>query len=135
LVWNLKGHVTIRISHTGTQNSVVSGVFFGSAAPSGPSINGPTALPSGTVGVAYSVTTLGAAGGAAPYTWSAAGLPAGLTINPATGAISGTPSAATGSPFGVTVTVTDSSSICSFRNYSLSIALGTAAASATFLKV
>jgi tRNA A-37 threonylcarbamoyl transferase component Bud32 len=48
-------------------------------------------LPDGTVGVLYPVATLTATGGEAPYTWSATSLPAGLSINPATGAISGTP--------------------------------------------
>jgi uncharacterized repeat protein (TIGR01451 family) len=44
-----------------------------------------------------------------PLTYSATGLPAGLAINSATGAISGTVSfdAAAGSPYSVTVTVTD----------------------------
>jgi len=43
-------------------------------------------------------------------TYSATGLPAGLSINPSTGVISGTPTtASTGSPFSVTVTVTDTS--------------------------
>jgi Putative Ig domain len=45
------------------------------------------------VGIALSLT-LSATGGQAPYTWSATGLPAGVTIDPATGALSGTPSAA-----------------------------------------
>jgi Leucine-rich repeat (LRR) protein len=48
----------------------------------------------------------GAAGGIKPYTFSATGLPAGLSINPATGVISGTPSAPC--PAGTaTITVTD----------------------------
>jgi hypothetical protein len=43
------------------------------------------------------------------FTWSAGGtLPTGLSINPATGVISGTPSTTTGSPFTVTITATDS---------------------------
>ena len=42
-------------------------------------------------------------------TYSATGLPTGLSINPATGLISGTPTTTTGSPFSVTVTVTDTS--------------------------
>ena len=42
-------------------------------------------------------------------TYSATGLPTGLTINPTTGVISGTPTTATGSPFTVHVTVTDTS--------------------------
>ncbi|MFD4748740.1 putative Ig domain-containing protein [Streptomyces rubiginosohelvolus] len=47
-----------------------------------------------------------AEGGTAPYTWKAAGLPAGLSIAPATGTISGTPT--TTGTSNVTVTATDS---------------------------
>ncbi len=52
-----------------------------------------TSLPSGRVTVAYS-QTLQATGGTQPYTWSLASgaLPKGLTLNAATGVISGTPS-------------------------------------------
>jgi subtilisin-like proprotein convertase family protein/secreted trypsin-like serine protease len=49
-----------------------------------------------------------ASGGTAPYSWSASGLPAGLSINSSTGVISGAPTAA--GTYSVTVTVTDSSS-------------------------
>ncbi len=42
-------------------------------------------------------------------TYSATGLPPGLSINTTTGVISGTPTGATGSPFTVHVTVTDTS--------------------------
>jgi len=51
-------------------------------------------LPGGTVGTAYSQTL--AATGTAPITWSisAGALPAGLSLNTATGAITGTPTAA-----------------------------------------
>ena len=53
------------------------------------------ALPGGTVGVAYS-TTVGVTGGVAPYKLSIAQgtLPAGLTLNAASGSIAGTPTAA-----------------------------------------
>ncbi len=47
-----------------------------------------------------------AAGGTAPYTWSATGLPSGLTIAPATGTVSGTPT--TAGNHTVTITATDS---------------------------
>lgn len=51
-------------------------------------------LPDGSVGVPYSAT-LAAAGGTPPYAWSISpGLPAGLALDPATGAIAGTPTAA-----------------------------------------
>ncbi|MFJ3584145.1 putative Ig domain-containing protein [Streptomyces sp. NPDC090127] len=46
-----------------------------------------------------------AEGGTAPYTWSASGLPAGLTIASATGTITGTPT--TAGSHTVTVTATD----------------------------
>jgi hypothetical protein len=52
-------------------------------------------FPSGQVGVAYS-SFLVASGGLPPYTYSITGgsLPTGLTLNPSTGAITGTPTVA-----------------------------------------
>ncbi len=49
------------------------------------------ALPDGTVGQAYAVT-LAAAGGTGPFTYITDGLPLGLSLNGATGLVSGTPS-------------------------------------------
>jgi alpha-tubulin suppressor-like RCC1 family protein len=51
-----------------------------------------SSLPLGQVGVPYT-TYAAAAGGAGGYSWSASGLPPGLSIDPASGQISGTPSA------------------------------------------
>lgn len=61
-------------------------------------------LPNVVVGTAYPSTALTATGGVAPYTWTATGLPAGMSTTGAT--LGGTPTA-TGS-FTVTLTVKDS---------------------------
>lgn len=61
-------------------------------------------LPAGVKGMAYSVT-LRAFGGTPPYRWEVAGLPAGLSVNPLTGVISGTPTQ--DGEFYLTITVTD----------------------------
>ena len=63
--------------------------------PPGPlSILTSSPLPAGTSGVAYDIT-LALSGGTSPYTWSltpgSPALPTGLTLNPSTGNISGTP--------------------------------------------
>ncbi len=67
-----------------------------------------SALAGGTLGTAYS-TSVAATGGIAPYTWSisAGNLPAGLSLNSSTGAISGTPTGSVTGPINFTVKVTD----------------------------
>ncbi len=72
----------------------------------------PASLPTGTVGVPYSAS-MTAVGGASPYTWSitSASPPAWLSLNPSTGALSGTPT--TSGSQNVTFKVTDSDSISS----------------------
>ena len=67
-----------------------------------------TSLPNGQLNVAYT-STLAAAGGNPPYTWSlqSGSLPAGLSLNASTGAITGTPTQ-TVSGSTLTFEVTDS---------------------------
>jgi Putative Ig domain len=63
-------------------------------------------FPAGKVGTAYSISQY-ASGGKTPYTFSATGLPTGLSVNPSNGMITGTPSVAVTAQ-AVTVSVHDS---------------------------
>ncbi len=64
-----------------------------------------TALPAAAVGQPYSAT-LQSVGGSSPYVWAvtSGALPAGLTLDPTTGTITGTPAAVGTSAFAVRVT-------------------------------
>ncbi|MFK3648920.1 putative Ig domain-containing protein [Lysobacter enzymogenes] len=81
----------------------------------------PATLGGATVGVAYSDTFSGV-GGTAPYTFaiSAGALPAGLTLNTTTGALTGTPTAA--GTFNFTVRATDANNFPGTRAYTLVVA-------------
>ncbi len=79
-------------------------------------------LPGGQVNLAYS-QTLAATGGLTPYSWSVStgALPAGLTLNAATGVISGTPSAIGTSNFTVKVTDSEAPTVSQTANLSITI--------------
>jgi hypothetical protein len=62
----------------------------------------------GVVGQPYVATPLTVMDGTAPYTFTATGLPAGLSINSGTGQITGTPTSANPAGSSVLVTATDS---------------------------
>jgi len=82
-------------------------------------------LPGGTMGVAYSVAPLAASGGTPPYTsWSitTGALPAGMSLNSSTGAISGTPSV--DGTFSFTVQVNDSAGAMATKALSIDVANG-----------
>jgi hypothetical protein len=82
-----------------------------------------TSLTGGGVGTAYS-STVQASGGVTPYTWAitSGSLPAGLSLNSATGNISGTPTATGMSSF--TIQVTDHESPAVAVSAGLSITIG-----------
>jgi hypothetical protein len=85
-----------------------------------------SSLPAGTVGASYSAT-LTASGGTTPYTWALTGgaLPAGLSLNASTGAISGTPTtAASGTE--LTFKVSDSASPAGSATATLSLTVSAA---------
>ncbi|MCU1302945.1 MAG: hypothetical protein JWQ87_3229 [Candidatus Sulfotelmatobacter sp.] len=72
----------------------------------------------GAVGTPYK-TTLTAWGGTAPYSFAATGLPAGLTINAATGVISGTPG--TEGTSSVNATVSDATTQHAYLTFSMKV--------------
>jgi subtilisin family serine protease len=88
---------------TGSPNRLLY-VNVGGGEPGGPSIT-PPGNQTGSVGTATSLQ-LKATAGTPPYTWSATGLPPGLSIAASTGLISGTPT--TAGSYTVTATATDS---------------------------
>jgi hypothetical protein len=103
------GFLATRPGDTGTRTfSVVINAPVSITTPS---------LASGTFAVPYS-QTLGAAGGTGTLTFSAAGLPPGLTLN-SNGVLTGTPTA--GGTFTVTVTATDSLGATGSKTYTLVI--------------
>jgi len=79
--------------------------------------------PAGQVGVAYS-DQLTVSGGTAPYVWSVSTgtLPPGLTLNPSTGLLSGTPTTAGNYPF--TVRVADATGQSDTRTVTLVVGVG-----------
>jgi len=80
----------------------------------------PTTLPGGVKGIAYPATTLTAAGGTAPYTFSVTTgmLPTGLTLSSG-GLLSGNPTA--GGAFTFTVTATDANGFTGMQQYTITV--------------
>jgi hypothetical protein len=83
-------------------------------------ITGPSLLPVGTLTVTYLPATVTASGGTPGYTWSASGLPPGLSISSGTGVVSGTPNTA-GTFNNIIVTVTDSTLATAHQSYTMTI--------------
>ncbi len=106
-------------------NIVVSGIEQGlfvlkanlGGTPGTPTVTNP-GNQTGTVGTAASLQ-LNASGGTTPYTWSATGLPPGLSIGSSTGRITGTPT--TAGNYSVTATVTDAANKTASTTFSWSI--------------
>jgi large repetitive protein len=103
-------------------NSVTASKPFKLAVTSNLTITTASPLPDATVGLAYT-RSLSATGGLPPYVWTikSGSLPPGLALDPATNAITGTPSA--NGAFAFTSQVSDASGGSATRDYSLAVSL------------
>ncbi|HLY20309.1 MAG TPA: putative Ig domain-containing protein, partial [Bryobacteraceae bacterium] len=112
------GDFTFTIQVTDSANATASQSF--TIVVSVLTIN-PAVLPGAVVGTAYT-TALTANNGTPPYAWSVTqgALPAGLTLDPAAGTISGTPTAASTANF--MIQVVDSTNASGVQPYSLTVA-------------
>lgn len=105
------GAVTLDTNNVNTCGVILCGVI---------TVN-PATLPNGTVGAAYN-QVVSATGGTGSYTFSVSSgaLPTGLILNPATGAITGTPTAV--GTFTFTITAVDSLGCPGSRQYTVVMA-------------
>ncbi len=126
---SLVGGTTYYFNITGTGYTIGTTTLYSNYASIGNytlSISGPvgalaitnTSLPTATVNVPYSIQLAGS-GAIHPYTWSATGLPAGLTMS-TTGVITGTVTSAGTSS--VNVLLTDSNGTSISKTFSLVVA-------------
>jgi hypothetical protein len=115
-------HFTVSVTDSQTPTAVTRSASLSITVTEPPLGVTTTSLAGGTKNTAYS-QTLQAIGGTPPYTWSiiSGALPAGLTLNTATGVISGTPTATGTSNF--TVQVQDSATPKATATAALSIAI------------
>jgi hypothetical protein len=82
-------------------------------------------LQDAVIGSVYSFT-MSASGGTSTKVWAASGLPAGLSIDSATGVISGTPSGTAGTVTGIDISVT-SNGVTDTQTYSMVVESGATA--------
>ncbi len=113
------GTYTFTVQVTDSAQSSASATFSLTINASAPVITTSTPLFSGTVGQSYS-QTFNATGGKPPYTWSiAAGSSGALTLDAASGILSGTPQSAGTLSF--TVRVADSAGAAAQQSFSINV--------------
>ncbi|MCP2269351.1 S8 family peptidase [Actinokineospora diospyrosa] len=103
--------------NTGSPNVLLYTGFLNTDTPGSVTVANP-GNKTATVGQAFTLDN-SATGGTAPYTWTATGLPAGLSIAASTGRISGTPTAA--ATANVTVTATDAANKSGSASFTITV--------------
>ncbi|MGO4878609.1 putative Ig domain-containing protein [Pedobacter psychrotolerans] len=112
------GTFTIPVTVTDANGNTITANY--SIKVTDPLVLPPATLASGVKGTVYPTQAIpSATGGTTPYTYSATGLPLGLTFNPASREITGTPGES--GIFSIPVTVTDATGKTATTNYSISI--------------
>ena len=111
--------IAVTVANNGATQHATMDLTF-TILPSALRITLPTSLPGGAAGLPYTQVGFGATGGTGSFTWSATGLPAGLTLSSA-GVLSGTPGSGSMGPYAVQVTVTDSNGATSSTTFPLNI--------------
>ena len=104
----MTGTFNVKLTVTDSRNVSTDRTVALELAPPGMTISTGATLPGADQNTAYS-TTLATLGGTGPFTWSidSGTLPTGLTIDPTTGEISGTPSGTGASTFTVKAASSD----------------------------
>ena len=119
---NTSGLATGVSTGTTTISATLAGVVGATmlTVQSAPLVITTTSLPPGIMNMAYTAT-LTVSGGITPYTWSmiSGTLPLGLTLNPSSGVISGTPTVS--GTFSLTVQVSDAGSHTATKTLSITI--------------
>jgi formylglycine-generating enzyme required for sulfatase activity len=110
---------TVNASDSGTPVVSQPRTFTLRIAPYGMSVTGPDSG-SGLQHSALTPADFDVTGGTAPHTWSATGLPTLLSINAATGIVSGNLTAAPGN-YTANITVTDNKSQTASKNFAITI--------------
>jgi hypothetical protein len=113
---------TVQVSDSENPSASASSGTLSITVNTAPLMINTASLPAATADVSYSAK-LAVAGGIKPYTWSVTNgaLPAGLSLNPATGAISGKPTAPGTAVFRVNVSDAENPSVSASQGLNIAV--------------